>query len=193
MEFDDSFAWLITWTTYGTWLPGDPRGNVSPVLQADGTYAKRVNTPGIEWVAGDERTRNRARALQQFDTVYLSGDDAYAAAESIAKAAATRGWRIVRGAVMANHVHVVLRDGGADGSAISRVLKGVSQAGLSERLGSSRRWWTHGGSERGLRGAEAIARGVEYVANQEWILAEIIDNEVRRVDRPGRKSAEPGG
>ena len=54
MEFDDSFAWLITWTTYGTWLPGDPRGNISPILLADGTYEKRKNTPGVEWAAGDE-------------------------------------------------------------------------------------------------------------------------------------------
>ena len=189
MEFDDSFAWLITWTTYGTWLPGDPRGNVSPVLLADRRYEKRKNMPGIEWAAGDERTRNRAKALQQFETAFLSADDAYAVAESIAEAAAKRNWLIVRGAVMAAHVHVVVRDGGADSSAISRVLKGVSQARLSERLGSSRRWWTHGGSERGLRGAEAITAALEYVANQERILAEIIDNQFRQIAR----SAEPGG
>jgi len=23
--------WLLTWTTYGTWLPGDARGFVSPI------------------------------------------------------------------------------------------------------------------------------------------------------------------
>jgi hypothetical protein len=25
--------WLLTWTTYGTWLPGDERGFVSPVRE----------------------------------------------------------------------------------------------------------------------------------------------------------------
>ena len=193
MEFDDSFAWLITWTTYGTWLPGDPRGNISPILLADGTYEKRKNTPGVEWAAGDERTMKRAAALQEFETTFLSRDDAIVAAESIAEAAAKRGWRIVRGAVMASHVHVVVSDGGTDSSAISRVLKGVSQARLSERAGASRRWWTTGGSERGLRGAQAIANGVDYVANQERILAEIVDNQARRVDPAARQSADPGG
>jgi len=186
MEFDDAFAWLITWTAYGTWLPGDPRGNVSPILLPDGRYEKRINTPGIEWARGDERTRERARALQQFATVHLSRDDALATAEAIAEAAATRNWNILRGAVMATHVHVVLRDAGADSSAVSRILKGVSQARLSERTGSSRRWWTHGGSERGLRGAKAVADGVEYVANQECILAEIMENRSRRIDSAGR-------
>jgi len=188
MEFDDSFAWLITWTTYGTWLPGDPRGNISPVLCADRTYEKRKNTPGVEWAAGNERTRKRAAALQEFETAFLSRDDASVAAEAIVEAAVKRGWRIVRGAVMAAHVHVVVCDAGADSSAISRILKGVSQARLSEHAGASRRWWTTGGSERGLRGGQSIANGVDYVAHQERILAQIIDNQARRVDQP-----EPGG
>jgi hypothetical protein len=63
----------------------------------------------------------------------------------------------------------------------------VSQAALSERWGASRRWWTRGGSERGLRGATAVAAGVQYVAEQEGMLAEIIDNiPNRRVNSAGR-------
>jgi REP element-mobilizing transposase RayT len=124
--------------------------------------------------------------LQQFETVCLSRDDAFAAAEAIAEAAANRNWNFLQGAVMTTHVHVVLRDAGADRSAISRILKGVSQARLSERAGLSRRWWTHGGSERGLRGAEAVAAGVQYVADQERILAEIVENRSRRDDSVGR-------
>ena len=180
MEFDDSFAWLITWTTYGSWLPGDARGHVSPVLLADGRFQARTNTPGIEWAKGDERTRKRARELQRFPSVRLGCDEALLTAESIVEAARTRNWSVLRGAVMATHVHVVLQDGGADKSAISRVLKGVSQARLNERFGKNPRWWTHGGSDRGLRGAQAVAAGVEYVKNQDYILAEIIDNESRR-------------
>jgi hypothetical protein len=37
-----------------------------------------------------------------------------------------------------------------------------------------------------LRGAEAIAAGIKYVAEQEHILAEIIDNQCRRVEAEGR-------
>jgi hypothetical protein len=32
MSADEPFALHITWTCYGTWLPGDQRGHVSNVL-----------------------------------------------------------------------------------------------------------------------------------------------------------------
>lgn len=28
-------CWLLTWTTYGTWLPGEDRGFVSPVRSSN--------------------------------------------------------------------------------------------------------------------------------------------------------------
>ena len=34
--------WLLTWTTYGTWLPGDARGFVSNV--ADGPDPRSATT-----------------------------------------------------------------------------------------------------------------------------------------------------
>jgi hypothetical protein len=37
--------WLLTWTMYGTWLPGDHRGFVSNVSNGNG-QGKRHNTPG---------------------------------------------------------------------------------------------------------------------------------------------------
>ena len=67
-----------------------------------------------------------------------------------------------------------------------RALKGVSQAAMSRRRGTRQRWWTTGGSQRSLRGAEAIAAAVEYVKNQDWPLAEIVDNRYQRVERSER-------
>lgn len=40
--------WLLTSTTYGTWLPGDERGFVSPVPELAGP-SKRHNQPGTEY------------------------------------------------------------------------------------------------------------------------------------------------
>ena len=37
--------WLITWTCYGTWLPGDARGFVGNVREEDGTQVSH-NLPG---------------------------------------------------------------------------------------------------------------------------------------------------
>jgi REP element-mobilizing transposase RayT len=105
------------------------------------------------------------------------------AAESLVKAAAKRGWRIVRGALMANHIHVVIMDCPPDGEAVRRILKGNSQAALSEHAGGSRRWWTAGGSDRYKNDHEAIAAAVQYVAEQPGKLVEIIDMQVSEVRR----------
>ena len=60
------------------------------------------------------------------------------------------GWRIVRGAIMANHIHVVIADCPDDGPGVRRILKGNSQADLSDAAGATRRSWTQGGSDRYL-------------------------------------------
>ncbi len=53
--------WLLTWTTYGTWLPGDVRGFVSCVLDGPGPEI-RHNIPGTPYDVDDARVRERAKA-----------------------------------------------------------------------------------------------------------------------------------
>ena len=81
----------------------------------------------------------------------------------------------MRGAVMANHVHVVVTECPDDGPTVRRVLKGISQAALSRQNQSPRRWWTQGGSDRYLHGERAIAAAMRYVENQDYVLAKITD------------------
>jgi REP element-mobilizing transposase RayT len=181
MRPDDAFALHITWTCYGTWLPGDGRGHVSNVRLPDGSYEPKQNIPGTPIAAGDEYTRERARSLQKGETVWLAPAEALCTATALASAARERGWRIVRAAIMANHVHVVVCDCPDDGPAVRRVLKGVSQSALSRSLGHSRRWWTQGGSDRYKHGTAAVENAVNYVANQDYKLAEIVDMEVHAV------------
>ena len=48
--FDPSHRyWLLTWTTYGTWLPGDDRGFVSPVRKSSLDNWQRQNERGTEY------------------------------------------------------------------------------------------------------------------------------------------------
>jgi hypothetical protein len=49
-EFD--FALHITWTTYGTWLPGDERGYVANTLQDNELYLPRENVVGTPYTNG---------------------------------------------------------------------------------------------------------------------------------------------
>jgi REP element-mobilizing transposase RayT len=180
MPTDNPFALLLTWTCYGTWLPGDRRGYVSNTLRHGGGFVPKLNRPGMPYAVDDPYTRQRAAELQKGSTVCLAYDDARCAAESFVQASSERGWRVLRGAVMANHVHLVVAECPDDGPAVRRVLKGVSQAALSRRRGRPRRWWTHGGSDRYLHSERAILAACRYVAEQEGMLVGIVDGKVHR-------------
>ena len=173
---DELYGLFLTWTCYGTWLPGDDRGHLSPVLMANGRYSGRMGHPGPPCPADDKRTRLRARQLQKHDAVQLTADAAFAAAKGLCEAGAKRRWRIARGAFMSNHVHVVVLDCPADGPNVRRILKGNATASLDTHLGSPRRWWTAGGRDRYLRGEDALTAVLRYVDEQECVLVTIIDN-----------------
>jgi REP element-mobilizing transposase RayT len=172
---DKPFALHITWTCYGTWLPGDRRGYVSNTLLPPGGFLPKQNVPGTPCTADDPYTQSRARALQKDTTAQLTTELAEVAARALVAAAAKREWRIVRGALMANHVHVVVMNCPADGEGVRRVLKGNSQAAVSDHVGQSHRWWTSGGSDRYKNDDQAIAAAIRYVAEQPGKLVEIVD------------------
>ncbi len=169
------FALLITWTCYGTWLPGDERGYVSNTRVPTGGYLPRENTPGTPYTRDDAYTRQRARALQKQPSVFLSASEASCAAEALIEAARRNGWRILRGAVMANHIHLVITDCPDHGPTVRRILKGNSHAALSAATGRRQRWWTAGGSNRYKHGRNAIEAAVRYVSEQPGMLVQIID------------------
>jgi REP element-mobilizing transposase RayT len=184
-RMDDEFALLITWTCYGTWLPGDRRGYVSNTRHTVRKFDAMQNVPGTPYTADHSRSRQLAAAAQKHATATLDPSLARVAAQALVDACAARDWRIVRGALMWNHVHVVITNCPDDGPAVRRVLKGVSQSALSEHIGKPRRWWTAGGSDRYKHGEREILAAVNYVANQPNPLAEIVDMQV--ISRPSER------
>lgn len=185
---DENKALLITWTTYGTWLPGDERGFVSNRVTRFGTYERKRNALGELPFAGDERTLAIARGEQKFETTFLTPQQAWWTAQSLAKLARERGWFIPRAAIMRQHIHVVVMHCPDDGPAVRRVLKGVTQADLCKKIGKAKRWWTLRGSNRYVKGAEAIEAAIQYVAEQEYKLAEVVAGRpCRCAPRPRRR------
>ncbi len=172
------FALHITWTTYGTWVPGDPRGYVSHTLHAPGQWQARENTPRTPYAADHSRTRQIAAKLQKDTPILLETAQAETVASTLIESVVPRGWIIGRAAIMANHVHVVIFDTPPDGPAVRRILKGTTQAALSASYGSSRRWWTAGGSDRYKNDDAAIENALRYVENQEHVLVAIRDNAI---------------
>ena len=193
MTNERPFALLITWTCYGTWLPGDRRGHVSNTLLPEGGFLPKENVPDTPYSQGDELTRQRARELQKGETIYLTAEQALVVAVSLCQAAQTRGWRILRAAVMANHVHVVVMDCPNDGPTVRRILKGTSQAALNDHKGHNQRWWTQGGSDRYKNDWPAIEAAVEYVAKQPGMLAFIIDGRAAGFTPAEESEESPGG
>jgi REP element-mobilizing transposase RayT len=174
----DDFALLITWTCYGTWLPGDRRGFVSNIRRTDGKYEAKHNIPGTPYSASHPATKIRAAELQAYPTMTLDRRTALVAATSLIAACDERQWHMLRAALMWNHVHVVVSNCPDNGPAARRVLKGVSQNSICQSLDASRRIWTAGGSDRYLHGDRAIEAAVHYVANQPNMLAEIVNMKI---------------
>ncbi len=167
---DRPFALLLTWTFYDTWLPGDQRGYVANSRSQRGGFEPLHNVPGTAIDADHAESRDLARSLQKHSSVRLTQGEALLVADVFIAAAVKHNWQIVRGAVMANHVYLVVMESPDNGPEVRRVFKGVSQTRLRNQTGKSGRWWTQGGSDRYLHGDDAILAAVRYVKQQEYCL-----------------------
>jgi REP element-mobilizing transposase RayT len=161
--------WLLTWTTYGTWLPGDRRGFVSNVRDGPGPEV-RHNIPGTPCDAGDERVRQRAVDHLVGEPVWLTAEQAGIVVEQFQQTAAYRGWSLLAVAVMANHVHLVVGvPGDPDPAKVLHDFKSYATRALKARgqVPSGGRWWTESGSRRKLPDGRAVQAAVEYVLRQQ--------------------------
>lgn len=160
--------WLLTWTTYGTWLPGDARGFVSNVRDGPGPEV-RHNLPGTPYDADDARVRRRAQENMVGEPVWLTADQARIVAEQFQETARVRGWRLLACAVMANHVHLVVGvEGDPDPAKLLHDFKSYATRALKAagHVPSGGRWWTESGSRRKLPDEGAVRGAIEYVRRQ---------------------------
>ena len=161
-------VWLLTWTTYGTWLPGDPRGFVSNFAGADGK-GRRQNAPGSLPEADHPGLVAGARATLAEPAVWLTLAQAREVLKQFRETAGHRGWTLVAAAVMANHVHLVVgADGDPEPDLFLRDFKSYGSRRLSRAFGAAAgtTWWTQGGSNRILPDGAAVEAAVAYVERQ---------------------------
>lgn len=161
--------WLLTWTTYGTWLPGDRRGFVSPV--SDATLGKRVkhNIVDTAYDADVPSLRKEATANLKCGPIYLNATQARAVFDQLQETATHRNWLLLATAIMRNHIHVVV---GVPGDPGPEVLLRNYKAYASRRLNKnwpkpeSDTWWTKSGSKRKLPAEQAVIDAAAYVRDQ---------------------------
>ncbi len=163
-------AWLLTWTTYGSWLPGDARGFVSRRPSSDAGRVIR-NIPGTPYDVDQKDVEEAARERMQGKPVTLERAHVLTVLGAFIEAARNHSISIVALSIMPDHVHLLCQ-GAQSGSELMQLFKGVSarRLGQAHPLTSAPRWWTKAGSKRHFRKREDLQPVVSYVCQQKGAL-----------------------
>ncbi len=150
----DPLGYLITWSTYGVWLPGDVRG---------WTKESAGQQPPNRLVERDAIRRMKA------DPVKLSGVHRTTAEATIRRHCEIRGWELLAVNVRTNHVHVVVAAPEHPDEVRSQFKAWCSRrlSELERATGGStngkRTWWGEGGSSRYLFDEKSLDAAIAYV------------------------------
>ena len=148
-------AYFLTWTTYGTWLPGDARGWVH---DKDGAWHVDVR--------GDEPVRvATAQAMMREKPVILTLADRDRVERVIVDSCAVKNWPVHQVSVRTNHVHLVVTAPCQTPEKVMSYLKAWASRGLNKRHGR-RAWWTRHGSTRYLNDERSLDAALRYVQTQ---------------------------
>src|SRR5262249_30042120 len=134
----DPLAFFLTWTTYGTWLPGDDRGWVE--------RGKGHQLP-------DSMLKHEAEARMIEDACVLDDEQRRIVEMTIVKHCAIRSWELHAVNCRTNHVHVVVSANQAPKDVreqlmawCTRKLKEFERARSADPAAAVREnWWTERG------------------------------------------------
>jgi REP element-mobilizing transposase RayT len=150
-------AYFLTWTCYGTWLHGDPRGSVDREHNAYGTPVLDVDPRRVRADAG--RLAN--------PPVVLDAAARKIVHDTIVAHCALRGWTIHALNVRTNHVHVVVACGTIAPETAMAQLKAWATRRLREAgcISAFARIWTNHGSTGYLWTGDDVDGAVTYVTD----------------------------
>lgn len=154
----DLNAFLLTWRTYGTWLPGDERGWVD----------EQRNGRGEPMHGADHRLESAARGQMKASPVILTDTQRRVVEDAVRAAGTEKGWGLHAINVRTNHVHVVLSTSSSPErtqvALKAAATKTLREGGLAPPNGVV---WSRGGSQRGLTNEAALWAAVDYVRNRQ--------------------------
>ena len=100
--------WLLTWTTYGTWLLGDKRGFVS-TFEDESSQNVIHNRPETPHAHDHPYLESSAARPMKCEPTRLTLNRAESLQSQFTETASYRGWQLTASAIiMANHVHLVV-------------------------------------------------------------------------------------
>jgi REP element-mobilizing transposase RayT len=139
-------GYMLTWTTYGTWLQGDKRGYVKDgqILQADDKL-KSVN-----------------EKQQKFETFKLNSNHKQIVKDAILAGAEMVNQKIIALAVCSNHVHLLVE---ASAESIEKVVHRYKSSGTFalRHKGIQRKIWSDGFDKRFCYTDEEIEQKIKYI------------------------------
>ena len=157
--------WLISSTTYGTWLPGDERGFVSTVENPPGPRV-RHNQFGTPYDIDMPALRESARALMKGSPIFLDLAKAELIGAQFQETTTFRNWEMHGFSIMTNHFHIVVTAGDeVPSSSILGDFKSYASRVLNRRYGKpvNGTLWTESGSRRPLPSEKALEAAIDYV------------------------------
>jgi REP element-mobilizing transposase RayT len=161
--------WLITWTTYGTWLAGDDRGFVSNVYSDDGGPEVRHNSPGTDCDSSVTGLEMYVRDRMLDDPFHLSEQQANTLISQFQETSRIRKYELCTASIMYNHMHLLIGvPGDPDPHRLRELFKSWATRALLKqwKLPKSGEFWTAKGSVRKKEG-DAIPTAAIYVARKQ--------------------------
>ena len=164
--------WLLTWTTYGSWLPGDTRGAIGIFHDQDKTLNEhnRFGTPPAD---PSDALRKFAQGQMTGDEQRLGIEQARVLLTQFHCTSAIRKWRTLAVSIMANHIHIVVNvHSDPEPDTILRDFKSYGSGALNVQWGKpkSGTWWTESGSKRKLASDVSVNNAIGYCVDQEFPL-----------------------
>ena len=147
-------TYLITFTTYGSWLHGDERGSV----YRHGTSARKKQ------LLPDPVLQESMRDLMKWPEVLLDEKARGIVRRAIGEICDDKQWELLALNVRTNHVHAVVASPDTGGRVQqglkARATRDMRSAGV---IGPQQKLWTDRGNRLVLKTPEAIAAAVHYV------------------------------
>jgi hypothetical protein len=139
-------GYMITWTTYGSWPPGDERG-----------YVRKGNI-----YSANDKLKEASRRQQKHPTVSLSPQERQIVRGTTLLEGQGIGQTIRAVAVCANHVHIVAEP---CRQSIEQVVSRYKNKAMFElrKLGRNGRIWTRGFDKRFCFSGAALQNKTNYV------------------------------
>jgi len=160
--------WLITWTCYGTRLPGDEHGFVGNI-RVDGEQLTH-NILGTPFDANMPRLEAWVKDQMKGPPVTLGTPEALAMIAQYQETAQIKKWGLLAASVMYNHTHIVVGvPGDPDPQSILETFKSWATRSIKKirPIPPNGTFWTANGSKRKLPDADAVRGGVIYVVKKQ--------------------------